>query len=173
MAPAAPTLRLLEPTDDLVALTDLLHQAYGALAAQGLKYWATHQSVEDTARRCASGETWLAVRDARVLGTVTLRPPGTSRGAPWYERADVAVFGQFAVHPDAQGQGIAARLLGHVEARAAALGAAHVACDTAEQADALIAMYGRRGYRFVAYFDKRPQVNFRSVILSRPVPTAA
>ena len=53
-------IRPLRPDDDMEALTGLIHRAYGALAARGLRYWATHQSVEDTIERCSLGETWLA-----------------------------------------------------------------------------------------------------------------
>ena len=42
-------------TDDLVALTVLIRAAYAPHALKGLRYWATHQSVEDTARRLSRG----------------------------------------------------------------------------------------------------------------------
>lgn len=159
-------LRRLSERDDLVALTDLIHRAYAPLAASGMRYWATHQSVEDTAKRCAMGETWLAERD-RIVGTITLKRPGDAKGSPFYERLDVAVFNQLAVDPEVQGQGIAAALLDRVEERARALGAAWIACDTSEHAARLIATYERRGYAFVEHVDWRPHVNYRSVILAR------
>ena len=169
-------IRELSSTDDFEVLTDLIHRAYAPLAAEGLRYWATHQSVADTADRCARGETWVADDDGRVIGMVTLSAAG-SGGCPWYERPEVAHFNQLAVDPGAQGRGVAAALMGHIEARAAELGAAELACDTSEQATGLIATYERRGYRFVGHVDWRPDVNYRSVLLSRrsdgvpPLPT--
>lgn len=159
-------VRPLSPDDDLVALTDLLHRAYGPLAAAGMRYWASHQSVADTAARCAKGETWVAVRAGRIVGTVTLQGPAQTGGAPWYDRPEVAKFQQFAVDPDAQGAGVGAALMDRIEARAAALGASELACDTSEHAAGLIGLYTRRGYRLVDTVDWRPDVNYRSVVLS-------
>ena len=47
-----PAIRRLVPGDDLVALTALLHRACAPLAAAGMRYRASHQSVADTAERC-------------------------------------------------------------------------------------------------------------------------
>src|SRR5947208_171911 len=93
-------LRLLTPTDDLVGLTDMLHRAYGELAARGMRFLASHQDVATTARRAGKGECLLAEMDGQVVGTILFRRPGSSgRGTPWYARADVATAGQFAVEP--------------------------------------------------------------------------
>lgn len=160
------TVRRLLQADDLEALTRLVHAAYAPLAARGLRYWGTHQTVADTAKRCRAGETWLALLGRRMLGTITLVPPERACGSPWQDRPDVAKFGQFCVHPDAQGTGLGARLLDLVEARATALGAAHLACDTAEGALGLIELYRRRGYQRVETVDWRPRSNYLSVVLS-------
>ena len=127
-----PTPRRLADDDDLDALTDLLHWAYAPLAAQGLRYWATHQSVDDTRRRCAEGETWVIAEDGRILATATLAPPDRSGNCPLYARPDVAHVHQLAVDPDHQGRGLAHRLMDHLEDRARALGAAMIALDTSE-----------------------------------------
>ena len=155
--------------DDMLALTQLIHQAYAPLAARGLRYWGSHQTVEDTAKRCARGETWLALVGTDYVGTVTLSPPETPGGSPWLDRRDVAKFNQLCVHPTLQGSGLGSRLLDLVERRAAELGAAHVACDTSEDAHALIQLYHRRGYVFVENLDWPPRTNYRSVVLSLPL----
>jgi [ribosomal protein S5]-alanine N-acetyltransferase len=159
-------IRPLSPTDDFGALTALIHRAYAPLAEQGLHYWATHQSEADTVARCAKGETWVAEGEHGPVGLVTLAAPG-SGGCPWYAHPQVAHFNQLAVDPAVQGHGVAAALMGHIEGRAAQMGAAELACDTSERADRLIATYERRGYRFVGDVDWRPEVNYRSVLLSR------
>src|SRR6476646_10479355 len=109
------TLRQLTAADDLVALTALLHRAYGALAARGMKYLASHQDAETTRRRVSRGECWLAEADGQIIGTVTLRDAAHTKGSPWYDRPGVASFGQFAVDPNWQGRGVGSMLLRRVE----------------------------------------------------------
>lgn len=165
-------IRPLSPGDSLDELTALLHRAYAPLAASGLRYVASHQPVETTRRRIDGNECYVAVRGGQVVGTATLTPPGRSPPAgdpPFYRRPDVAKLNQLAVEPELGGRGIGRRLLEHVEARARELGAAAIACDTAEGARELIAMYERRGYRFVEHADWRPHTNYRSVVLSLPL----
>lgn len=160
-------IRPLVPTDRLDELTELIHRAYAGLAEMGLRFWATHQSVEDTRRRIEGAECAVAEVDGSLAGTITLRAPEAAGGAPWYDRSEVATFGQFAVEPARQGEGIGSALLAWAEVRAAELGARELALDTAESAAHLIEMYQRRGYRFIEHVDWRPQVNYRSVILSK------
>ncbi len=142
-------IRQLDRRDSLETLTELLHRAYRALAEMGFRYWATHQTVEDTQQRIASGECYVAVDNDALIGTIKLTPPEKTGGCRWYARPEVATFHQFAVDPAHQGQGIGSRLLEHVEKRSAELGAAELACDTAEGATHLIDMYIKRGYRKV------------------------
>jgi hypothetical protein len=56
--------------------------------------------------------------------------------------------------------------MGIAEARAREKGVAELALDTSEHAEGLIAMYKRRGYRFIEYA-QWDSVNYRSVILSK------
>lgn len=163
-------IRLLSPEDDLVALTELLHRAYGALARRGMRYWASHQSVADTRKRAGEGECWVAVAAAggSIIGTITMKDAANARGTPWYERPDVTCFGQFAVEPAWQGRGVGSALVDQVERRARETGVVELALDTADSADDLIAFYARRGYRFVEHV-KWADVNYRSVIMSKRV----
>jgi GNAT superfamily N-acetyltransferase len=163
------TIRLLTPSDDVVALTALLHRAYGALAARGMRFLASYQTAEFTAKRIARGECAVAEIDGKVVGTVIFRPTGSGRGTPWYLRPDVATVGQFAVEPAWQGRGIGGRLMDWAEGRARATGAAEVALDTAETAEDLIRFYTRRGYRFVEHVNWGDVVNYRSVVMSKTI----
>jgi len=156
----------LAPNDDLAALTELLHRAYAPLAAAGLRYVATHQSVEVTAQRIAGKECFVAVADDGLVGTILLAPPGRAGGCAYYERPGVATFHQFAVDPEWQGRGVGGLLLDTVEARAQELGASELALDTAEGAHELIARYERRGFRLVALVDWS-ETNYVSVILAK------
>ena len=89
-----PALRLAGEDEDWEALTALLHRAYGTLAAQGLRFYASHQPVEQTRKRAAQGECWLGELDGRVVSTITLVPPercaGSDGQARWYDRPEVA-----------------------------------------------------------------------------------
>lgn len=166
-APTGLALRPLEPADSIAALTELLHRAYAALAERGMRYSASHQDEETTRRRAARGECWVATLDSAVVATITFHSAPRAGGAPWYDRPDVASFGQFGVEPTLQGRGIGSMLMDLVERRAAETGAAEIACDTSEHAHDLIAWYERRGYRSVGHVDWRPHVNYRSVLLSK------
>ena len=163
-----PTLRRLDPGDSMADLTALLHRAYRPLAAAGLRFLASHQDESTTRDRCSEGECWVAVQGSELIGTMTWRPGGTPTRCPWYGRRDVAIFGQFAVTPELQGQGIGSRLLDLVEERAREQGFAEIACDTSEKADALLSYYGRRGYRVVGSVQWE-ETNYRSVVLSKPL----
>jgi GNAT superfamily N-acetyltransferase len=159
-------VRPLADSDSITELTQLLHRAYAQLADMGLKFVATHQDDETTKHRLKDAECYVAERDGRIVGTILLRPPGKSRGCDWYNRPDVAVFGQFGVEPSEQGQGIGGVLLDHVELRARETNAAELALDTAESAHHLIALYTKRGFRIVGNVKWEP-VNYRSVIMSK------
>ncbi len=159
-------IRPWQSTDSAAELTELLHRAYARLAGMGLRFWATHQSVAVTEERIAEGECFVAVADAVVCGTIVFRDAARTKGCPWYDRPDVASFGQFAVEPDLQSNGLGRRLIEHVEARAAASGAWELALDTAEPALHLVEWYTRLGYRFIEYAQWQ-HTNYRSVVLSK------
>lgn len=166
MSPAV-SLRRLRSDDDMVALTALIHRAYAPLAARGLHYWGSRQTVADTIARCSRGETWLAEVAGDVVGTVTLQAPADTAGCPAYDRADTAKFQQLCVEPALQGQGVGSDLMDHVEQRARTLGAGRLALDTSAHAAGLIRTYTARGYVFVGHVDYRPDVHYRSVVLAK------
>ena len=158
--------RYLAPLDDLDAITALLHEAYAPLAAAGMRFVASYQDAEMTRRRTAEGETIVAVDEGRIVGIITLADAGGTQGPPFYNRADVARFGQFAVRPSHQQRGIGSTLIALVERRALEEGVAQLALDTSEHAAGLIALYQAKGYRFVEYC-QWDGVNYRSMIFSK------
>ena len=147
-------------------ITGLLHAAYAPLAAAGLRYLATHQDEATTLSRLSKGESYIALEGDHIVGTTSLTAPGQLDHCPLYRDPGVCVFHQFAVRPDRQRCGIGSALLDHVEARALELGADRLACDTAETAHELIAMYLKRGFQ-VAGHDSWDVVNYRSVLLAK------
>jgi ribosomal protein S18 acetylase RimI-like enzyme len=158
--------RLLTPDDDLNALTDLLHAAYAPLAEAGMRFVASHQSVEVTRQRVQSGDTIVAVLDIGIIGTVTLNAATKISGSPFYQRTDAANVGQFAVLPAMQDRRIGSMLMDLAEARAKELGYAYVVLNTSEHAERLIGFYERRGYRFIEH-TRWAAVNYRSVVMAK------
>lgn len=159
-------LRLLSETDSIAELTELLHRAYASLADRGLKYVATYQDEATTLRRAQRGQCWIAEQDGKLVGTISYYPPQITDGCAWYDRPEVASFGQFAVDPELQRTGLGSRMLDRVEEQAMADGADELALDTAEPAKHLIDYYERRGYREI----ERVQwdvTNYVSVIMSK------
>jgi GNAT superfamily N-acetyltransferase len=162
-------IRLFEPSDvSVVALTMLLHESYASLAALGLRYLATWQPDEITLERALSGECYVAIEKDRIVGTVVFKDPSRTCGCDWYDRPEVASFGQFAVLPELQGRGIGGALLDLCEQRAHETGAAELACDTAQPAEHLIRFYEKRGYRQIETVQWE-ETNYRSVILSKRI----
>ena len=101
--------RLIAPTDSLEDLTQLLHRAYRPLAEMGLRYVATYQDADRTARRIAGRECYVGIGAGRIVATVTFRTASQTSGCPWYDRPNVSSFGQFAVDSAYQGRGIGSR----------------------------------------------------------------
>lgn len=159
-------IRRLTPEDSLEALTELLHRAYAGLAAMGLEYVATCQSVEITRKRLRTGICYLALDEDRIIGTIKYAPPGMAPGSDYFSQRHVAHVSQFGVEPELQGQGVGSRLMVHCEARALNDGATELALDTAVPAEHLIRWYTALGYREVGRIDW-PVTNYESVILSK------
>jgi GNAT superfamily N-acetyltransferase len=152
--------------DNVSELTELLHRAYKPLLDMGLRFVATWQDDSITLDRITKGKCFLATLDGRVVATVTLYDPQYTSGCPWYDRDDVAHFGQFAVEPTLQGRGIGNAMMDYVETLATKHSTAELALDTSELAHHLIDYYSRRGYRFIEH-TQWPEVNYRSVIMSK------
>lgn len=160
------SIRLLEPADSITDLTALLHRAYAGLARRGKRFLASHQDDATTLDRISKGECWVATKANRIVGTIMLKDAAQTGGSPWYDRPEVACFGQFAVEPACGGRGIGSKLLQFVEDQATRKGVEELALDTAEGAHDLIQFYSRRGYRFIEY-TKWSVVNYQSIIMSK------
>lgn len=156
-------------------LTELLHEAYAGLAEQGMRFMASHQPPAITRQRLQErgGEGWLFWRGGELVGTVSLYPGHAKRDpTEYYQRPGVWVFSQFAIRRDLQGAGLGSQAMDFVEARARARGATELALDTSERATGLLALYGKRGFRVVSSH-QWPDTNYRSLILSKTLPSGA
>lgn len=160
-------IRPLEPHDDLVELTDLIHAAYAELGRMGLNFTGVDQSVETTADRCADGETWVAVdAEGALVGTATMTFPDPYDHCVYYRDLAQVALNQFAVHPTLQRSGIGARLITQIEHRAVELGYRALALDTAIPAQHLYDWYRRQGFEpmgEIQWGSKR----YRSVVMRK------
>ena len=163
-----PAIRPWTPTDSVEQITELLHLAYGALARQGMHYNASHQSPWQTLSRLARGDSFIAIADDRIIGTISAYRSRPDDHHPYYQRPNLVYFGQFGVHPDFQGCGVAKQLYQTVENHAMSLGATEIALDTAETAHDLIATYRRWGFEIVDRADWE-STNYISVIMAKPL----
>ncbi len=165
-APDDLVIRQLTEADSLEDLTELLHRAYRVLADQGLRFLATHQTVDVTRDRIRDGICFVGEHGGAIVGTITYYPPGYGKGSAFLERCDVAHMGQMGVAPEYRGCGVATRLIEQAEAQARLDGAVEMALDTAEPAVQLIAWYQRLGYRIVERI-KWDVTNYASVVMSK------
>ncbi|WP_233259495.1 GNAT family N-acetyltransferase [Ramlibacter sp. WS9] len=158
--------------DGLVRLTQLIHAAYAPQAAKGLHYWGTHQSVDDTRKRLASGHSLVAETEGEIVGTITVRPPQPDSPVALYRDAGTWTICQFAVDPVSKGTGLGKALHEAAVAHALLNGALAVALDTAAPAVGLIAMYRAWGYETVGEVDWRPHTNYLSVVMHKSLSNA-
>jgi GNAT superfamily N-acetyltransferase len=156
--------------DSLDEITDLLHRAYARLVEMGFNYVAATQSSVVTMERLTAGIPYIARLNDCIIGTITYYPtaPDDITEPDYYKRSDVAHFGQFAVSPEMQKQGIGHELVELIEAKALQDGKCEIACDTAEGAIHLIDFYKRRGYRPIGY-QQWGHAHYRSIILSKTI----
>lgn len=166
-ASSHPTIRQVTASDDLDRLTALIHSAYAPHARLGLRYWGTHQSAQDTAKRFASGTGLVMLDGNDYMGTLTLRPPQPDSAVALYRDPTVWSLCQFCISPQAKGRGYGTQLHAYATAWAQRMGAQTMALDTAQPANALIAMYESWGYRVSGECDWRPLTNYTSVLMSR------
>jgi len=110
--PLTPTIRRLASHDDLARLTALFHSAYAPHAATGLRYWACHQTEEDTAKRLASGQALVVEIDGDYAATATLRAPQPESKVALYRDSSVWSITQFCVAPRFKGMGLGKLLHG-------------------------------------------------------------
>ncbi len=163
------SVREVSATDDLAALTQLIRSAYAPHAASGLRYWATHQTTEDTAKRLSAGHGFVGELGGEVVATVTLRRAEIDSPVELLREPHTWSFGQFAVAPEHKGKGFGKQIHDFALTYAARHGCSKMTLHTAQPAAALIAMYQSWGYELVGTCDWRPHTNYLSVLMSKPL----
>lgn len=165
--PSRTEIRRLGVDDSVDQITQLLHRAYARNAAMGLHFLATHQAPAITAERLQEGDSFVAIREGRVVGTITAHIPQSVPYGSYEPPGPIASFGQFAVDPAHRSLGIGDMLLAEVENLSLDAGCNELALDTAKPATGLLAYYEARGFQIVGSADWRPAVNYESWILSK------
>ena len=158
-------IRRWRDDDDPHAVTALVRAAYAHHAREGLRFWATHQSVEDTLERLGRGAAFVALDGSAYVGTVTVQPPSPGAEVALYREPDVHSIHQLAVALSHRGGQLGRRLHDVAAAHARDQGARRLALDTAAPAYGLIALYRRWGYRTVGTHDFRPFTTYESVVM--------
>jgi GNAT superfamily N-acetyltransferase len=159
-------IRTCRLPDDLIPLTALLHRAYAELAARGLKYVATYQTVDVTERRVRAGHCFIAEAEGAIVGTLTVRHPNPAATVSTYREPATFTFGQFGVDPTMRGKGIGSSLHENALHFARENGGTAMALDTAAPAEHLIALYSKWGYREVSRH-QWDVTNYESVIMKK------
>ena len=159
-------IRPLTETDSLEELTELLHRAYKKQADKGFIMLASHQDVEMTKHRLKGAECYVAIHKNKMVATVCYHRHNNSSDGQWYDRYDIATYGQFGVAPEYQNIGLGIKLMELMETCARRDKVAELTIDTAETNYDLIDYYKKRGYREVGHV-QWTLVNYRSVILSK------
>ncbi|MFF3006793.1 GNAT family N-acetyltransferase [Kitasatospora sp. NPDC057940] len=156
-------VRRFGKSDSAEDLTSLLHRAYADHTAAGRRFFASYQSVQDTAHRVGMGECWLAFWGDELVGSVTVAAPHMT---PEDYPAPVGAgsFWQLAVDPACQGMGLGQRLMALAEERIVALGSTVAVIDTSVEAVELVGWYRRRGYVPVGTW-RWDVTNYESVVL--------
>lgn len=152
--------------DSVTELTKLLNRSYKQLADLGFRYHATFQDDDVTRDRVKDAYCLIGIKDGRIIATISYYAKCGKDYCNWYDKKGVGHFGQFGVDPALQKNGIGSTLIRLIEKYSFDNGDNELALDTAEGAEHLIEIYGKRGYRFIEYV-QWPLTNYRSVVMSK------
>jgi ribosomal protein S18 acetylase RimI-like enzyme len=147
-------------------LTSILHESYGVLAKQGMKYLASHQPNEKTLDRLMQGRSYFGFCDRELVSTITLRLDTPDAPIGFYRSKEVGLLTQFAVRLSHQDSGFGKQMMDFAESKAIELGVEYLSLDTSENAHRLISMYRKRGYLIVDEHDW-DFTNYKSVVMSK------
>lgn len=149
----------LAEDDDAEALLSVIHAAFGARGAVSPPPPALQETTESVRSGLARGAAVIARFGERPAGAIFVLPGGES-GAAQLQRV--------SVHPDFQGHGVAAAMIGSVHALAADLGYRRTELFVRAEFPRLRAWWERHGYRAVAAGSSESQPG---ATLTRLLPT--
>ncbi|WP_245328300.1 GNAT family N-acetyltransferase [Hymenobacter aquaticus] len=136
---------------DLPAILDLVRRVVPLMQASGNQQWsADYPNAEVFRQDIAHDQLWVAELAGQVVGVAALTQDQDAEyaQADWDPTETAIVTHRLAVDPAAQGQGVAAALLGQAEALARARGLASLRVDTNSENAATQRLFPKLGYRF-------------------------
>jgi len=123
--------------------------------------------VRDVAGRVGAVPVLVAVRDGRIVGSVTVTPHGS--GHSELAREGEVEFRYLGVAPEAWGTGVASALVDAVEAQAAGSGADRLVLCVISDNVAAERVYERMGFTRVPERDRQPMPEVLLRVWQRPV----
>lgn len=143
--------------EELDVTSAVMVSAYSEYAAslrrEGWEAYA--RNIADVRGRLGEADLIVAVRNADIVGAVTLYPVGSqSTGEGW--PAGYSSIRLLAVQPEARGGGVAQALMAECFRRSRVQGARCVGLHTTELMAIARGMYERMGFRRVRQFDVEP-----------------
>ncbi len=137
--------------DDLDAVMSLVTACVRHMDSQGIAQWNdVYPSRTLFAKDIASQSLFVATVDAQARGVIALNEHQEPeyREISWaYDEERILVVHRLCVHPDSQGQGVAARLMDFVEHHAEVQGYSAIRLDAFTENPAAVSLYYSRGYR--------------------------
>lgn len=100
-------------------------------------------------------------------------PPSPESPVIFYRQMGVWSLYQFGVLPEYQGRGIASQLHAAAVEHACTNGGTTMALDTADPATELQDLYRHWGYTIIGEHDWRPNTNYLSIVMARPIAPLA
>ncbi|UYZ62524.1 GNAT family N-acetyltransferase [Hymenobacter weizhouensis] len=138
---------------DLPAILRIVRHVVPLMQASGNQQWSLDYPNEEVFRRdLERGHLWVAELDGRVAAAAALthndQDPEYAQ-ADWDPLEPALVTHRLAVDPAAQGQGLAAALLGQAEELARQQNLRVLRVDTNSENQATQCLFPKLGYRFV------------------------
>lgn len=147
-------------------ITQLLHLGYSERADEGMKYSATHQSIEKTIARVGDGVCLVALLDDKLIGTESynLIKKKNLKLKWWYQDEEYYYLHSLTVHPDYKRMGIGLKIRNYIHDEAIKNRVGSLISDTSENAKWLINWYNRLGHKKVGYVSHEG-TNYYSVVM--------
>ena len=136
---------------DLPALLELVHAVVPLMHAAGNYQWTSDYPNEAVFQKDIERQhLWVAEQGGMLVGVAALTQDQDAEyaQADWDAAEPALVTHRLAVAPAAQGQGVAAALLGQAEHEARRLGLRTLRVDTNSENAATQRLFPKLGYRF-------------------------
>lgn len=154
-------IREAKPEDDAVVgdlLVDAFVTAYARKMPDVVYDDGRKRDLRDVAAKRRNAKVWVAELDGKVVGTVSLFPPGAEGSEAWL--AGAADLRHLATDPSVHGRGLSKPLLDVVEAAAREMKVSAICLHVRRGATGVSRLYESRGWVRAPEgdLDKLPQV---------------